>query len=239
MAGTRGDFWADAPVFDRRGRQGPAGGRGQGTSRRVGTGRRRGREDRLGRAQGRRVPIGAGRFRAPAQVRSTVSNGQGLSEPACREGLPSLPPRTPFSAPEQHSSQPHTQGGSPQAGHHESDGTTSHPDGPEDARGKRAGSECCSQTPRWGQGHQRPPDGCCPPAGSPPLNREGPGGGERGFTKEPHCSFSLSQHLRAPYPCSLFPSAGRGISQSVCLSTPLCRCPQSCPKRGGSSPSGT
>lgn len=42
-----------------------------------------------------------------------MSNGQGLSEPACRKGLPSLPPRTPFSAPEQHSSQPHTQGGLP------------------------------------------------------------------------------------------------------------------------------
>lgn len=124
-------------------------------------------------------------------------------------------------------------GGSPQAGHHESDGTTSHPDGPEDARGKCAGSECCSRTPQWGQGHQRPPDGCCPPAGSPPLNREGPGGGERGFTKEPHCSFSLSQHLRAPCPGSLFPSVGRGISQSVCLSVhPPLPVPPELPEEG-------
>lgn len=188
-------------------------------------GRSWGQEDKLGWAQGRRVPIRAGRFRAPAQARSTMSIGLALSEPTCHKGLPSLTPQTPLSAPEHPSSQPRAQGDLPRLVTEGSNGTTSHPDVPEDALGKCDPAQAASAA-HGPLGRDRPPvpaGWLLTPAEPPLVNREGLRG-ERGFSKQPGCSFALPQHLGAPCPCSPFPLAGRG---AACLSVLLCWCPQS------------
>ena len=106
-----------------------------------------------------------------------MSTGLGLSEPTHCEGLPSLPPQTPLSAPEQPFSQPCTQGHLPRPVTEGSDGTTSHPGGPEDALGKCDPAQAASAAhgPLAGDRPAVPAGWLLPPAEPPLLNREGLG----------------------------------------------------------------
>lgn len=99
----------------------------------------------------------------------------------------------------------------------------------------RTGSKCCLRTPWWGQDtstHQM----AAPPCRATPSEQSGTGGQER-----------LHERARlllcsAPAPQGSLPLLPTSLSwersRSVCLSTPLCWCPQSCLKREGSNASG-
>lgn len=148
---------------------------------------------------------GTGQEDKPEQDRSTTSTGLELSEPTTAKDSPPCP-QIPLAALEQ---PPCTQGDLARLVTQGSCGTTSDLDGPEDAD-----SKCHpAQAPGWGQATSA--RGWL----LPPQSRAG---GQRDSTKQPGCSFALLLHPRAPCPCSSI----------LCLSIPICWCPQRCLERG-------